>query len=186
MSSTLLLVVYLIFFVICIGIALWLVQSLIHMILGNAPFVPVQDHALSVIINELELNDESVFIDIGCGNAKVLVAASRQFPNTKMIGIEYSIIPYLLALWNTRTIPTISIVRNNLFAYDFSRATHLYAYLFPNMMPQLYRHLSDQVAPGTMLISCDFKFAEKQPVKTIDLLPGQQTLLSRKLYMYRW
>jgi len=186
MISTLVLVVYLIVIIFCFCAAIWLCASLVHLILGDAPFVPVMDHALKPIVELLDLDDASTFVEVGCGDGKVLVAASVKFPQVRMIGIERNLVPYLLARFKTRNLPNVEIVRQDIFTYDFSAATHLYTYLFPAVMNGLYGRFQSQLQPGTVLISCDFMFSEKYPVRSIDIAPSDKTILAKRLHVYRW
>ncbi len=186
MISAVALFLYGLLFVACLGIAVWLVSSLIQLVLGDAPFVPVADHAVAPLIKELNLNKTSVLIDIGCGNGKVLAAASRQFPDTQMVGIERNIAPYLMACWHTRRFKNVTITRKDFFACDFSQATHLYTYLFPKIMDQLLPQIQHQIRPGTVLVSCDFPFSEKAPIRTVDMESSGKKTLAKKLYVYEF
>ncbi len=195
MISTLIFAAYVLLFVVMIVATAWLLISVIQVLFGVSPFIPVQNHALDAIVSEIAVNGlgnssetltdrTPLLIDIGCGDAKVLVHASRKFPTLRMIGIERNPLPYLIAQWKTRNHPNIQIVRADLFHYDYSKATHLYAYLFPEVMDRLLPRLKNQVAPGTALVSCDFPFSQKEAVRVQEIAPGQKKTFAKKLLTY--
>jgi SAM-dependent methyltransferase len=186
MISTLVSVVYIFFILGIFLIATWLCFSLIKLVQGEAPFVPVMDHALDQIVSELELNNDSYFLELGCGDGKVLIAATKLFPKTTMVGIERSLIPYLIAKWKTRNLKNVTIIRGDIFDYNPSSATHVYTYLFPVIMDRLLPHLEHYVHNGTKLVSCDFAFTKKQPLRSVQIHHPDRSGLARKLHIYKF
>ncbi|MDB4984399.1 MAG: putative methyltransferase [Patescibacteria group bacterium] len=179
-------VIYFLTMILLLVATVWIVFSLLRSTLfGHAPFIPVMDHAIDPILSELDLGQDSLFIEIGCGNGKVLVAATQKFPQTKMIGIEHDLVPYFIARFNTRKLPNVSIVRQNFFSYDFSKATHLFAYLLPGVMDDLGGKLDRELQPGTILVSCDFKISRKQPLRIVTV-SAKKSDLAKNLFIYKW
>lgn len=130
----------------------------------------------------------SVVYDPGCGDGRVLFAIAARNPGARCVGIELRIFPYLRALLLKRKHPdaNILLVRGNAFRQDLSEATHLYTYLYPEVMDRLLPKLQKEVRPGTILISLDFPFTDKEAEKTIPLASAEEGKLGRMLHVYRF
>ncbi len=128
----------------------------------------------------------SVLYDPGCGDGRVLFAVARRNPGLHCVGIELRTFPYGCALWKKRRHPgmNVNFVRANAFAQDLSPATHLYTYLYPNVMDALLPKLEKELRPGTILLSLDFPFTHKQPVGTVPLVNAEEGKLGSMLYTY--
>lgn len=159
------------------------------MLVAKVPFVPVPNSTLKDIYKELHMKDDSVLYDLGCGDGRVLFYVSKLVPKAKYIGIENSQFPYLLSIirsWFDRRIGRKIIIYNkDFFEVDLSDATHIFTYLYPNVMDDLLPKLDQELAHGTRLVSMTFKFTQKQPIKEIDL-DRSKYKLARKLYIYEF
>lgn len=130
----------------------------------------------------------SVLYDPGCGDGRVLFAIAKNNPGLRCVGIELRIFPYVLALLQKRHHPEAQIrfIRGNSFKQDLSSATHMYTYLYPQVMDALLPKLERELKPGSVLISLDFAFAKKAPERMIPLADAKKGKLGDKLYVYRF
>lgn len=138
----------------------------------KAPFVPISKNVLPKIIDVLDVDDNSVVYDLGCGDARVLVRCYKYNQKAKYIGIEKSIVPRILAWFKLRKIgnpKNIRIINGNFFKKDISQATRVFLYLLPGMMDSLLPKLEKELKQGTSLVSYNFTFSKKQPAEVIDL-----------------
>lgn len=53
-----------------------------------APFNPTCEQAIQTTLQLLNLNSQDILFDLGCGDAKLLLAAAQQIPNLRCVGIE--------------------------------------------------------------------------------------------------
>ena len=151
----------------------------------RAPFVPIPKAVLPAIVEALAITPESEVWDLGCGDGRVLLAMQAKIPKAKYIGADKDIIPYWLAKFRTRKIKGIEIKRQNFLRSDLSNATHIFAYLFPVVLSALLPKLRQELKPGARLVSCDFIFTQKEPVKVINL-NRPKGKLGRFLYVYEF
>lgn len=94
------------------------------------------------------------FLDVGCGDGRVIrrLAASR--PLSRFTGIEQALAPWLLArLRCVASRYACSVVRGDFWKHDFSSYDVVYAYLSPAVMPELWAKARREMRPGTWLIS---------------------------------
>lgn len=176
-----LLVILLLFFVFVFVLFCW------SLVTTRAPFIPVPNEVLPDIIKALELKDNSVVYDLGCGDARVLQSCFTFQPKARCVGIEKDLIPYWIAKRRLRQKQNtaIKIIRQNFFKHNLSEATHIFLYLFPELMNDLLPKLKAELKPGTRLVSCSFSFKDKEPVGRIDL-NRSKGMLARELYIYEF
>lgn len=181
--------VYSIVFLIVAVFLVLLFLTIIDAARGNAPFVPIRTRVLPEIEGLLHRNrpltSQSVFIDPGCGNGKVLTYLAQKHPDTQFVGIEINLLPYLIARFSSRKLANVSIVRGDIFAYDYRNATHVFTYLFPELIDPLYNRIIDQARKPIVLITCDFTPSKLHAVETIELKTHTMDAgLAKKLYLY--
>ncbi len=152
---------------------------------SRVPFIPVRKNVLDNIISSLNLSNQSVLYDLGCGDGRILFSASKIFPGIKCIGIERAPFPYLCAkiFQAFSRNKKVSILYGNMFKKDISDATHIFVYLFPRIIDDLFAKFEKELKPGTRVVSCDFPFSKRQPNQIIELLATKHQL-NKKLYIY--
>ncbi len=123
----------------------------------DAPFVPAPKEIDEKIIETLKLGNSSIFYDLGCGNARILKKVADKYPGIKAIGVEKSLVPYLLAKFRTRKNRNVEIKMEDIFETDVTNATHIFVYLYPKALEKLLPILEKKVSPGTRMVSCDFE-----------------------------
>ena len=148
----------------------------------NAPFVPVKKRVLQQIIKALDLKNNSVLYDLGCGDGRVLLKAIKDNENIKAIGTEKNFIVYLLAKWRTKN-TKIKISCIDLKKISLSDATTIYLYLFPNIMNKLLIKINKECKKGTRIVSCSIQFDKLTPDEIIDL-PITKDKLCQKIFVY--
>lgn len=150
------------------------------------PFVPVRKKILNEIISALELNEQSVLYDLGCGDGRVLFAAVKMNQNISCIGIEIAPFPFLLAKIKQFFNPSknIHILYGNFFKINTSSATHVFLYLLPKALDELLPKLEEELRSGSRVVSCDFKFSMREPNKTVVIKSNR--LKNIKLYIYNF
>lgn len=157
---------------------------------GKVPFVTASSKVLKDIGKALDVRDDSVVYDLGCGDGRVLFHLSQLNPKAKYIGIENRTFPLILAkvgsfLNNKKTGNKVEIISGDFFKKDLSNTTHVFTYLYPNIMDELLPKFESEFSSGTKLVSLSFKFANKNPIAEIDLKRNKYKL-GRKLYVYQF
>ena len=157
---------------------------------NKVPFVTASSAVLKDIQKVFDINDDSIVYDLGCGNGKVLFYLSRFNKNAKYIGIENNLFPLFLSKIGSylnfkKTGNKVEIIKNDFFKQDLSKATHIFIYLFPNIMDELLPKFEKELKSGTKLVSLSFKFTSKIPIAEIDLGRSKYKL-GRKIYVYQF
>ncbi len=156
----------------------------------KVPFIPVPHSVLPDIYKALGLSEGSVLYDLGCGDGRVLFFSAQKNKQGTYIGIENGAFPLLVARFQSwynrmRGKGTAHILDQDFFKRDLSDATHVFTYLYPNVMDDLLPKLDRELAPGTRLVSMTFKFTHKKPVAEIQL-DRSSYKLARTLSIYEF
>ncbi len=153
----------------------------------KVPFVPVRGKVLNDIVSALELSDESVLYDLGCGDARVLFAAAKSNSKISCVGIEKAPFPYFWAKSKKFFLKDkqVKILNGDMFQLDTSGATHVFLYLFPKFMDSLLPKLEKELRPGSRVVSCDFEFSGRKPDQILNL-KATKNQLNKKLLVYNF
>ncbi len=160
-----------IFFLVCASVILFFIAQIIAAFQIDAPFVPVPVEIEDKIIEILKLNSNSVFYDLGCGDARVILKALDKYPDIKAVGVEVAFFPYLLARFYIRKYKNAEIRQEDIFKTDLSDASHIFMYLFPGIPGRLMPILEKKCKVGTKVVSCDFDDNSREATEIIELNP---------------
>jgi len=122
-----------------------------------APYVSTKAKIIKEIVSRLELGKNSTVYELGCGNAGFLRAVRKKYPEAKLVGVEYSFMPYLIAqVQNALTKSRIKIIKKNIFKVDLAEADVIYCYLNIATMKKLKDKIMKEAKSGAVLISYQF------------------------------
>ncbi len=168
---------------VCILLFLYLLSEMVFSLITDAPFLNTPENVFDELIKTLDLKDNSVLYDLGCGDASVLRRISIVHPKVKMVGIEISFLPYFLACLKTRNNKSITIRRENIFNSDVKEATHIFTYLFPKGMEKLVPVLEKKCKPETIVVSCDFEDKNRKANEVVSINPFAKR--GKRLIVYK-
>jgi SAM-dependent methyltransferase len=155
---------------------------------SDVPFIPSSNSLLNDILKNFPLEEGTVIYDIGCGDARILLAAYKLQARATYIGVEKNWFPFLLAkfkVWRIGNPPNIKIIRKNMFDLDYSQANFIYVYLFGSVLDKFFDKFQKELRPGTVVLSSSFEFSRKVPHRVI-ILPNKFGTIIRKLYEYHF
>ncbi len=156
----------------------------------SGPFIPVPSSVVPHIHRALAIKEGSIVYNLGCGDARILLYSANRVPESTYVGIETN--PFLAVLarvsvwwYAPRGKKNIQIIQKDFSTYDLSKATHLCAYIYPNILDDMLPNLERTLAPGTRLVSVAFRFTQKPAIAEIDL-ERRSYQRARKLYVYEF
>lgn len=158
---------------------------------AKVPFVGVPIKTLKDIEKALLLKEGNVFYDLGCGDGRVLFYLAKKNPGVEYVGIENNLFPFILASvqnwWQKKInkINNIKIIKGDFFNIDLSKATHIFTYLYPNVMDDLLPKFDKELKNGVRLVSMSFHFTNKRELSEIDLKRGKYQI-AKKIYVYEF
>lgn len=135
---------------------------------GFAPFISTKFEAVLTILKDLDLKGSECIYELGSGKAGFLRAVEQRFGNKKLIGVEYSFFPYILAKIQIALSGSfIKIIRKDMFKINLKEADIIYCFLSPEMMIKLEKKFKTECRPGTLVISYHFKLPNFEPERIL-------------------
>ena len=172
-------------------VLMWLtIIAILAMVMYGAlairvPFVPVAEYVVEALKKEEPLGPGDLFYDLGSGDGRAVLAMAKEYPDAKAIGVEKGPFPYLLS----RLSRFFTKRENASFLFkDFSKvslggATHVYMYLYPEVVQRLLPKLQAELRPGAKVILCDFPFQARTADRTVPVFKGKKKYT---LYFYEF
>lgn len=133
-----------------------------------APFNPTSDDSLKIVLQFMQLSNDDIVVDLGCGDGRFLIQAAKTTPVKKAIGIEVDPTFYHRATAAVRTSNVqdrIDIVLGDALSFDWSLATHVFLYLVPNGIQLLLPKLKEARARGVCIVTNMFAIPNWNPTE---------------------
>jgi SAM-dependent methyltransferase len=122
---------------------------------GGALFVGTSPERIAAFLEAVPMGPGQVFVDLGCGDGRVLKRVRRRYP-VKAMGYEINPLAYVLARLRCLGASGIEIRLGNFWKADLSEADIVFCYLYPDIMREIGPKLFRQLKPGVTFISCNF------------------------------
>ena len=137
-------------------ITLLIAFGTISILLFKVPFVPTPKENVDKIIQLLDLKKNQKFYDLGCGEGRFLIEATKQ--GARSVGFEISVWAYIrgqINLFLHRS--SAKIFFKNFFNTNLSDADAIYCFLIKKVMPQLAEKLNSELKIGAKIVSYGFE-----------------------------
>jgi len=151
---------------------------------ANAIYVPTPHEVVEKMLAVAKVGKDDVLYDLGSGDGRILIEAAKT-QQCKAIGLEID--RDLVSLSRQRVeeaklAALIEIREADVFTADFSDATVVTVYLFPDLLKRLMPKF-EKLKPGTRIVSHQFEIPGIPPKKTIVV---ESTETGAKHTIYLW
>jgi len=150
----------LVFFILLAGMA-------IIPVFFGAPWHPLSDENINKIVKFADLKPRESFYDLGSGDGRVLIAASRK-RFVCGVGVEIDPIKVWLSRYfviTKKLTGKVRIYQGNLFDFDVSEADVLYLYLTHQALDRLFPEILERMKPSARIICYRFCIRNLEPTK---------------------
>ncbi|MFB6279570.1 MAG: cyclopropane-fatty-acyl-phospholipid synthase family protein [Salinibacter sp.] len=135
---------------------------------ADVPYVATPNETVRGMLELADVSSEDVVYDLGSGDGRIPIAAAQRY-GARGVGIEIK--PSLVdrARKNAKLSGVqdqVTFRQQDLFKADFSEATVVTMYLFPEVNLKLRPMLFEQLAPGTRVVSHSFDMNGWEPDST--------------------
>jgi len=156
--------------------------SVVFANMSLAPWVPTRSRDLKRIFQLSQLKPDEIFYDLGCGNGKTVIYASKNY-KAKAIGLEIAL--PLFFVCKLRQIfhkdKNLIFKFKNLFSEDLSPADVIYFFAMPDKISgRLKDKLANEAKSGVRIISYVFPIKNWAPA-VVDK-PSEKDL---PIYLYK-
>jgi len=147
------------------------------------PFVPSPKDVVEKMLDIASPAPDELLVDLGSGDGRILLSASRKY-KCWSIGIEKN--PRLVEL-NRRKILSmgldrVTVIRGDLYNYDFTNADVVTLYLLPDVLKKLYPKFV-KVKKDTRIVSHDYGIPGLTPAEIYEV-NSIETGKRHKIYLY--
>lgn len=159
----------------------------ITLLKNKTPFIPTPRNVFSYIEKAFGPLDNAKFFDLGSGDARVINYLAQKNLSGEFVGIENNLFAIILTKikFFFKKIDNTKILKQNFFDTDISSATHIYLYIYPNVMDDLLPKFDKELKSGTKIVSLNYSFTNKKPIASIDL-KKKRFRIARKLFIYEF
>ncbi len=124
-----------------------------------SPYLSTPAEVVDGMLRFAEVKPNETVFDLGCGDARILVAAARQF-GARGVGVELDPQVFVLAKQNIQkngVEDRVTLIRGNMFEADVRSADVVALYLLPEALGRLRPLLEKQLHPGARVVIHDFQ-----------------------------
>jgi SAM-dependent methyltransferase len=149
-----------------------------------SPFLSTPPEVVDGMLRLAAVKPNEVVYDLGCGDARILVAATRTF-GARGVGIELDPQVFALAAENVRKnalAGRVTLIRGNMFDADVRSADVVALYLLPEALGRLRPLLEQQLHPGARVVTHDFQMPGWTVAETRKIPRGDGTFHTIHLY----
>lgn len=122
-----------------------------YSLLRGAPFAPLGENRIRTMFELLELKQGKKLLDLGSGDGRIVLAASKHGINS----VGYEINPLLVLV---SKIKKANVKMKDFWREDFSDFDYVTLYGTSHIMRSLERKLRKELKPGARVVSNHFKF----------------------------
>ncbi len=155
-----------------------------HPFVLDVPYVPTPDIVVEKMLQLAEVNGDDILYDLGSGDGRIPIAAAQRF-GTRGVGIDLNPERVREAKSNASSAQVthkVEFIEGNIFDLDFSEATVLFLYLFPEVNMKLRPRILD-MKPGTRVISHNYDMGDWKPERVEKIKAPSGT--EHTLYLWR-
>ena len=134
-------------------------------------FVPTPQEVVDEMLRLANVKKGDVLYDLGSGDGRIPVTAAKKF-GVRAVGIDIDPERIQEANENAKKNGVTNLVKfrnEDLFQADFHEATVVTLYLLPDLNVKLMPRLTEQLRPGSRIVSHQFDMGKWRPDKKVEL-----------------
>lgn len=138
---------------------------------ADVPYVATPNETVEGMLELANVSEDDIVYDLGSGDGRIPITAAERY-GARGVGIEIKPDLVQRARENAKLSGVrdqVEFRRQDLFEADFSEATIVTLYLFPEVNLKLRPMLLEQLAPGTRVVSHSFDMNGWEPDSTTEV-----------------
>jgi len=145
------------------------------------PWVPTPEEILDDIVELLEIDTKSVFIDLGAGDGRVAIAAAKR--GAFSIALEIDIVNCIIARDRAKLENTlVDVIQGDFETFPLNRVNRVFMYLYSSIHDRLKSKMIKELPKGARIVTLDFPIPGWTPLKVKRCKTKSKTV--RTLYLY--
>ena len=126
----------------------------------DVPYISTPDEVVAEMLHMAKVGPGDLLYDLGCGDGRIVISAARRY-GTRGVGVDIDprrVADAMAAARSAGVTDRVRFVKQDLFETDFSDASVVTLYLFPELNARLKPKLL-ALKPGTRIVSHNFGIA---------------------------
>ena len=134
----------------------------------DAPYVSTPQSVVEAMLRLAEVRTGDVVYDLGCGDGRIVITAARNYGATGVgIDIDPRRIEEAKAMAELAGVSgRVRFAVEDLFKADFSAATVLALYLYPELNAKLLPKFRAELKPGARVVSHQYRIGDWAPARS--------------------
>lgn len=158
---------------------------LLFLVTGNTPTITTPSKSIKKIVDNLDLEKGETLVDFGCGFGGFLQKVSKRFPETHFVGLENSLLAFLVSKVRfVFSAKNVDVKFMSFFDYDLSNIDHIYLWIFVKDLDKLKEKFEKELKRGARVYLLDFPFTEKEPKSILKI--SQSANFGHTLFTYEF
>jgi tRNA G37 N-methylase Trm5 len=148
---------------------------------------PTPQEVVDKMLELAEVKKDDVVYDLGCGDARILVAAAKKF-GSKGFGWDINPVRVKESLENVKQNKVenlVTVKKGDIFTLDLKDANVVTLYLLPELNVRLMPQL-EKLKPGSRIVSHDFDMKGAKPKKVVSLKAKNHMGIEGEHKVYLW
>jgi SAM-dependent methyltransferase len=149
----------------------------------DAPYVSTPQQVVDAMLRMAEVGRDDVVYDLGCGDGRIVISAAARF-GARGVGVDLDprrIEEANAAARSAGVAGRVRFVVQDLFQTEFSEASVLALYLFPEMNARLLPKIRAEMRPGARVVSYQFGVGDWAPTRMEGVWVGE---LRSEIYLF--
>lgn len=150
------------------------------------PYVPTPYPVVRAMLKLAGVGPEDIVYDLGCGDGRILIVATKEFNVRKAVGIELDRERYKIALERVREEgleDRVRVIHGDFFDVDIREATVVTLFLLTSVNEMLKPKFERELRAGTRIVSHEFRIPGWKPERVIEVRDDNGLLHTIYLYI---
>jgi precorrin-6B methylase 2 len=124
-------------------------------IILEAPFAPTPDETILIALRLAGLRKGEQFYDLGSGDGRVLIAASKDFGAASVgFEVQHEMVEETMAMIHDAGLETmVTVLERDFFYEDLSKADVVFLYQTPSVLTAIAKKLVRELRSGSRIIA---------------------------------
>ena len=143
----------------------------------QVPYYPSKPALLPIVLSLLDQDRPVKFVDVGSGLGGLLIKLSAAREDSQFVGIEIAPLPWLISWVRAKIFNSkVQFIFGSYENADFNAFDVVFAYLSPAAMPALWIKVTEEMRPGSLLLSYEFLIPDVKPYLCVKMAVNEPNL----------
>jgi len=153
--------------------------------LPQVPYVPSNEYVVRKMLEITNVTPEDIVYDLGCGDGRILIRATKEFNAKKAVGIEIDedkVNESIKNIKQNNVEDKVKVIKGDFFNVDISEASVVTLFLKTSVNEFLSPKLKSELRPGTRIVSHESEIPGWKPKDVVEF--EDDNGMTHRIYLY--